>query len=142
MPAIVDIFISAFEGLEQHVLNPITAPLAGTWLGSLGNPKTFLAVEPSPHALKFPIMNPLHVVLLIGLYLATIWVGIQLMRNQEKFTMKGFAFFHNTFLVALSFYMCTGTLYEAYKANYILFGNAVDSTASGFTVMKYIDFCV
>ncbi|KAF9586106.1 hypothetical protein BGW38_009641 [Lunasporangiospora selenospora] len=98
----------------------------------------FLTAVESPLARELPLMNPFHVLVISLLYLAAIFVGIQIMKNLDRFEAKTFSLLHNFCLVSISAYMCGGVLYEAYKGNYGLFENLADHTAKGLPMAKMI----
>ncbi|KAG5456382.1 MAG: hypothetical protein BJ554DRAFT_3891 [Olpidium bornovanus] len=88
----------------------------------------------SPHARRLPLMNPFHVAVIVLAYFAMVFAGKALMAPRAKFQAKAFSLLHNTFLTALSAYMCFGILAEAIGRGYSLFGNAPDHTATGWPV--------
>ncbi|KAF9908408.1 hypothetical protein EC991_009863 [Linnemannia zychae] len=100
--------------------------------------RAFLTAVESPLAAQLPLMNPFHVVLIVLAYLAAVFVGMQIMKNFNRFEVKTFSLFHNFALVSISAYMCFGILYEAYQAKYGLFENLADHTSKGFPMAKMI----
>ncbi|GJJ76580.1 hypothetical protein EMPS_08939 [Entomortierella parvispora] len=98
----------------------------------------FMVAVESPLVAELPLMNPFHVLLIVLAYLITIFVGMQIMKNFERFEVKTFSLFHNFCLVSISAYMCGGILFEAYQSNYTLFENLADHTSKGFPMAKMI----
>ncbi|KAG0318092.1 hypothetical protein BGZ99_005892 [Dissophora globulifera] len=98
----------------------------------------FLAAVESPLARELPLMNPFHVLLISLGYLFTIFVGMRIMKNFNRFEVKTFSLLHNFVLVSISAYMCGGVLYEAYQAKYTLFENQADHSAAGLPMAKMI----
>ncbi|KAF9142906.1 hypothetical protein BGX21_007213, partial [Mortierella sp. AD011] len=91
----------------------------------------FLVSVESPLAQELPLMNPFHVLLITLGYLITISLGMQIMKNFNRFEVKTFSLLHNFALVSISAYMCGGILYEAYQAKYTLFENVADHSIKG-----------
>eukprot|EP00842_Homolaphlyctis_polyrhiza_P002510 jgi/Hompol1/325/HPOL_001390-RA len=98
----------------------------------------WLAASRSPHSLRLPLLNPVHVALVIALYLAVIFVGTNLMRAFNPFKLKTFSFFHNFFLTALSLYTAVKVLYLAKSQGMNLFHflNSVDHSPAGWPLAK------
>lgn len=94
--------------------------------------------EGNPHSRKFPVMNPFHAVLLTVAYLVIVFGGMQIMKNRKKFELFWFSILHNGFLVMLSAYMCYEIIHQALLANYKLFGNGVDTSASGLPMARVL----
>ncbi|KAF9988419.1 hypothetical protein BGZ65_004731 [Modicella reniformis] len=98
----------------------------------------FLVAVESPLASELPLMNPFHVLLIASGYLVAVFLGIQIMKNFDRFEVKTFSLLHNFCLVTISAYMCGGVLYEAYQANYGLFENLADHTIKGLPMAKMV----
>ncbi|KAG0195576.1 hypothetical protein BGX28_001063, partial [Mortierella sp. GBA30] len=98
----------------------------------------FLVAVESPLARELPLMNPFHVLLIALAYLVAVFLGMQIMKNFDRFEVKTFSLFHNFCLVSISAYMCGGILYEAYQANYGLFENLADHSLKGLPMAKMI----
>ncbi|MES1914469.1 MAG: hypothetical protein MHM6MM_006533 [Cercozoa sp. M6MM] len=87
----------------------------------------------------WPLMNPLHVLALIGGYLAL----ILLLRVLMSFRSSGFKLrwpmvLHNVFLFALSLYMAVEIMTQAMRNNYSWFGNAVDNSEAGHGMARIL----
>ncbi|KAF9430178.1 hypothetical protein BGZ76_000936 [Entomortierella beljakovae] len=100
--------------------------------------RAFLTSVESPLSHHLPLMNPFHVLLITLGYLITVFVGMQIMKNFERFEVKTFSLLHNFVLVSVSAYMCGGVLFEAYKGNYTLFENVADHSSKGLPMAKMI----
>jgi hypothetical protein len=76
----------------------------------------------------FPLMNPFHVVLILLVYLAVVFVGSFWMgRMKQPANVKALQIIHNAFLVFLSLFMCVEGFYETKVAGgYYWFGNPLD----------------
>ncbi|KAF9208911.1 hypothetical protein BGZ49_007117 [Haplosporangium sp. Z 27] len=98
----------------------------------------FLVAVESPLARELPLMNPFHVLLITLGYLVTVFLGMQIMKNFNRFEVKTFSLLHNFVLVSISAYMCAGVLYEAYQAKYSLFENLADHSSKGFPMAKMV----
>lgn len=94
----------------------------------------FMVAVESPLAAELPLMNPFHVALIAIAYLIVVFVGMQIMKNFNRFEVKTFSLLHNFCLVSISAYMCGGVLYEAWRANYGLFENVADHSPAGLPV--------
>lgn len=137
-----DFLINAVAKAEAAV-SPYTLPIQDFVCGLLESaaPAQYVAgmrwfaSAKSVHAEKLPLMNVMHVVLIILAYLAVIAVGKAFMEAQkDRLDVKFVALVHNFNMVALSSYMCGAILYEAYCQNYSVFMNAPDETEVGWTV--------
>ncbi|KAF9203858.1 hypothetical protein CPC16_004169, partial [Podila verticillata] len=98
----------------------------------------FLVAVESPLVAELPLMNPFHVALIAIAYLIVVFVGMQIMKNFNRFEVKTFSLLHNFCLVSISAYMCGGILYEAWRANYGLFENVADHSPAGLPMAKMI----
>lgn len=101
----------------------------------------FLVAIESPLAAELPLMNPFHVALIAISYLIVVFVGMQIMKNFDRFEVKTFSLLHNFCLVSISAYMCGGVLFEAWRANYGLFENVADHTSTGLPVSLLCFHC-
>jgi len=66
---------------------------------------------------NFPLMNPLHAILIAGAYLAMIFFGNMIMRNFSPFTPKAFQLLHNLVLTSLSAWLTIEVFYQSHIAN-------------------------
>jgi hypothetical protein len=74
-----------------------------------------------PLVKDYPLMNPLICLLIISLYLATVFILIQIMKRREKpVDVYYLALFHNINLTVLSAYMFIEIIRQAYLNNYSL----------------------
>jgi elongation of very long chain fatty acids protein 4 len=83
-------------------------------------------------------MNPIHTIALIAIYLIGIFGLKKFMENREALKLATFARVHNLVLTGLSLYMFVGILREAFKRNYSLFGNSLDTTETGNQMARMI----
>lgn len=92
----------------------------------------WLLAQGNPRVRGWFLMNPLHVLGLIGAYLLVILILVKVMARREKpYKMKGWAIVHNVQLAVLSLYMCVETVRQAIVNDYSLWGNAVDDGPAG-----------
>jgi elongation of very long chain fatty acids protein 4 len=98
---------------------------------------------------NWPVMNPVHTIGIIVLYLAVIFGLKKVMEKREAMKLSTFAMIHNVHLCLLSLYMCVGIIREAVRRNYSLFGNSLDTSETGqemarmiwiFYVSKIVEF--
>lgn len=131
-------FATAFGVRAAPYVDPLedalTAQMEKFFPALVHHYRAFLTAVESPLAAQLPLMNPFHVVLIVIAYLVTVFVGMQIMKNFNRFEVKTFSLFHNFCLVSISAYMCGGILYEAYQSKYGLFENLADHTSTGFPV--------
>jgi len=86
----------------------------------------------------WPLMNPVHTIAIIVLYLVTIFGLKKFMEKREAFKLSQFAVVHNAHLCLLSLYMMVFTLREASKRGYSLFGNSLDTSEQGLEMARMI----
>ncbi|KAI9239576.1 MAG: polyunsaturated fatty acid elongation enzyme [Podila humilis] len=140
-----DFFIDFARTVGVHAA-PYVDPLENAIVSQLENVaptavhhvRGFLETVESPLVRELPLMNPFHVLLIASAYLATVFLGVQIMKNFERFEIKTFSLLHNFVLVLISAYMCVGILYQAYQANYSLFENQPDHSIKGLPMAKMI----
>ncbi|KAF9024688.1 hypothetical protein BGZ52_010469 [Haplosporangium bisporale] len=140
-----DFFIDFARTVGVHAA-PYVDPLENAIVSQLENVaptavhhvRDFLVTFESPLARELPLMNPFHVLLIASAYLVAVFLGVQIMKNFERFEIKTFSLIHNFVLVLISAYMCGGILYQAYQANYGLYGNMIDHSVKGLPMAKMI----
>jgi len=92
-----------------------------------------------PRVKDWPMMNPLHTIALIVLYLVVVGVLVLIMRRREKgFKATGLVVAHNLFLCGLSTYMFVGITAEAIRRKYSLFSNDLDTSEEGIPMARMI----
>ncbi|KAJ3115604.1 hypothetical protein HDU96_000361 [Phlyctochytrium bullatum] len=143
-----DALIQAFFRAGE-LLSPVYKPLEAqahllvsslplSVAATLDDVRTTLDALASPHSQRLPLMNPLAVGLIVFAYLLTISAGMLVMQFLPRLNVTALAFIHNLSMVALSAYMMTGIAVEAFRSNYVLWGNPVDSTEKGWPMAKLI----
>ncbi|CAG8459277.1 10989_t:CDS:2 [Dentiscutata heterogama] len=141
----VDLFIE-FAKIFGKICDPLITPLENVVKSSLqilfpsfyNDAVEFLDSSQSPFTSRLPLMNPFHVLMFCLAYLTIVFTGKQIMANRTKVSVKNLSIVHNFFLVTLSAYMCTTTLYEAWRQGYSLFTNPEDRSEKGFQMAKYV----
>jgi len=102
-----------------------------------------------PRVRDWPVMNPVHTLIIIAVYLIAVFGLVKFMEKREAYKLREFALLHNLHLTLLSLYMCVFTIKEAIARRYSLFGNSLDSSATGnemarmiwiFYVSKIVEF--
>ncbi|TPX58200.1 very-long-chain 3-oxoacyl-CoA synthase [Powellomyces hirtus] len=143
IPRPEDVFISLGRSLGKWT-DPYLAPVEDHLISAAQQyfptqasaVQTWLSTSRSVHSQKLPLQDPFHVALIIAGYLVMVFGGKKLMRNANKFQVKGLMLLHNAGLAALSAYMCLATLKEAYDQNYRLVGNLADESKQGWPMAK------
>ncbi|KAJ3219900.1 hypothetical protein HDU67_008429 [Dinochytrium kinnereticum] len=146
---VVDSFIDAFNAAGVW-LEPAVTQITGT-LSTLAAKhlpdeaqallsdlnRTLLSLR-SPYALRLPLMDPMHVVLIIVAYLVVVFTGMLVMSALPRMNVNLLAMVHNTAMVSLSAYMMGGIIYEAVINNYVVWGNPVDYSEKGWPMAKMV----
>jgi elongation of very long chain fatty acids protein 4 len=102
----------------------------------------WLKANINPLAAKLPLMNPFHVVLICIAYFLTVITLRQIMRvlpsakNSSLFKLVKVV--HNSFLVALSAYMCFEVVRQALLNNFGVWLNPVDNSKAGWPLAKVL----
>eukprot|EP00158_Paraphelidium_tribonemae_P008032 Partr_v1_DN28443_c1_g1_i1_m42239 putative elongation of very long chain fatty acids protein len=145
---IVDAFITLGYALEHRLdtwLAPVQAFIITQGRKHVPNVATavhqFLRDKKSPLSDNLPLMNPLHVVALIVLYLIVVFTGKFVMASvvRQKLTLKTFSRVHNLFLVWLSAYMAWNVFNEAIlNRRYSLFNNPRDEGPEAGQLAKFL----
>jgi len=84
-----------------------------------------------PRVKDWLLMNPMHVLGLIGAYLLVIFTLKTVMESRPKMKMKAFAIVHNITLALVSLYMFVEILRQALINGYSIWGNGVDHGPRG-----------
>eukprot|EP00474_Spongospora_subterranea_P009007 CRZ09465.1 hypothetical protein [Spongospora subterranea] len=95
--------------------------------------------NPSPLTDGWPLVDAKHafaalLCYMVGIPMLMAWVTYR----GKGYNIKPYTVFHNITMFALSLYMCINVLYQAVKARYSLFGNAVDHSPSGLGMASVI----
>ncbi|KAI8847404.1 GNS1/SUR4 family-domain-containing protein [Chytridium lagenaria] len=135
-PSVKPVIGSILSLARDFVPSPTSTPSAPVSL--LDDLLAYLSANASPHAARLPLMNPIHVVLIIIAYLVVVFGGMTVMKALPRLNVNLLAMVHNTAMVALSAYMMVGILNEAYQAKYTLWFNPIDTTETGFPMAKMI----
>jgi GNS1/SUR4 family protein len=76
----------------------------------------------------YPLMNPYHLLFMMGAYLTMVFVLPILMKPIPAFKLKWFSRLHNLCLTVVSLYMVSNILFQALvRLKYNLFGNPMDN---------------
>jgi GNS1/SUR4 family len=102
-----------------------------------------LLAKGDPLVRDWPLMNPLHMLGIIGIYLVVIFVLKAYTKNmKEGFKLRTLSIVHNIHLTALSAYMMIEIIRQARMHNYTLWDNAVDSeNQPGMARIIWIYYC-
>eukprot|EP00732_Lithocolla_globosa_P003780 Lithocolla_globosa_v1_NODE_3176_length_1740_cov_8.779228.p1 type:complete len:309 gc:universal NODE_3176_length_1740_cov_8.779228:1029-103(-) len=93
----------------------------------------------SAHADKLALTNPFDALALAIFYLVfVVFLLPILMKPFDKFSLRLFSLFHNFFLVILSAYMWLEIIHQAFRGNYVLFGNGCDQSENGWSMARII----
>jgi hypothetical protein len=127
----VDYFISSVRYVE-HALSPVLQPIEKAVAPYV--PFAYLKSVTSAHAKRLPLMNPIHVALIVVMYLSIVLAGQKIMNHFKRVDMFYLPLFHNFSMVALSAYMFVEVLRQAYLEKYTLFANPLDESLNGWPV--------